>query len=216
MPLEFSTRHRRCHPERKAHRVQELACMPNVRSALDRRGFALVCRLQPMRLVPAAGPCRHREPAAGARSERRGPSAATAARKRRRPRHPAFQPSSSASPARWLYRRPPLRRPKLTAKVSRLSPDAAPRILEVAVSETTVHPGDTVSGSVVTSSNVASVQARIGGYAMTLANTGVGRFALTYTVAPLPWFIRGTFNMRVIAKNTRGDTVERTIPLTVR
>jgi hypothetical protein len=39
---------------------------------------------------------------------------------------------------------------------------------------------------------------------------------LIYTVAPLPWFIRGTFAMRVIAKNTRGDTVERTIPLTVR
>jgi hypothetical protein len=71
-------------------------------------------------------------------------------------------------------------------------------------------------GSVVTTSNVASVQARIGGYAMTLVKTGVGRFALTYTVAPLPWFIRGTFTMRVIATNTRGDTVERAIPLTVR
>jgi hypothetical protein len=97
-----------------------------------------------------------------------------------------------------------------------LPPNAAPQILAVAVSETTVHPGDTVSGSVVTSSNVASVQARIGGYAMTLVKTGVGRFALTYTVAPLPWFIRGTFNMQVVATNTRGDTVQRTIPLTVR
>lgn len=98
----------------------------------------------------------------------------------------------------------------------RIAPDAAPRILAVAVSETTVHPGDRVSGSVVTSSNVASVEARIGGYAMSLAKTGVGRFTLSYTVAPLPWFVRGNFTMRVIAKNTRGDTVERTIPLTVR
>ncbi len=111
---------------------------------------------------------------------------------------------------------PALAPPKLSAKVPRLPPNAAPQILAVAVSETTVHPGDTVSGSVVTSSNVASVQARIGGYAMTLVKTGVGRFALTYTVAPLPWFIRGTFNMQVIATNTRGDTVQRTIPLTVR
>lgn len=79
-----------------------------------------------------------------------------------------------------------------------------------------MHPGDTVSGSVVTSSNVASVQARIGGYAMPLSKVGVGRFALTYTVAPLPWFVRGNFTMRVIAKNTRGVTVERQIPLTVR
>lgn len=84
------------------------------------------------------------------------------------------------------------------------------------MSETAVHSGDTVSGSVVTTSNVASVEARIGGYAVNLAKTGVGRFALTYTVAPLPWFVRGNFTMRVIAKNTRGDAVERAIPLTVR
>ena len=119
-------------------------------------------------------------------------------------------PTSTASPS------PSVTPPRLTAKVPRLPPNAAPQILAVAVSETTVHPGDTVSGSVVTTSNVASVEARIGGYAMSLAKTGVGRFALIYTVAPLPWFIRGTFAMRVIAKNTRGDTVERTIPLTVR
>ena len=106
--------------------------------------------------------------------------------------------------------------PKLGNPVPRVAPDAAPRILAVAVSETTVHPGDRVSGSVVTTSNVASVEARIGGYAMSLAKTGVGRFQLSYTVAPLPWFVRGNFAMRVIAKNTRGATVERTIPLTVR
>lgn len=103
----------------------------------------------------------------------------------------------------------------LTAKVPRVLPDAAPKILAVAVSETTIHHGDRVSGSVVTTSNVASVQARIGGYAMSLVKTGVGRFALTYT-ANLPWFVRGNFTMQVIAKNTRGDAVERAIPLSVR
>jgi hypothetical protein len=101
-------------------------------------------------------------------------------------------------------------------KVPRLPPDAAPQILGVAVSETTVHPGDTVSGRVVTTSNVAAVQARIGGYAMSLPKVGVGRFALTYTVAPLPWFVRGNFTLEVIAKNTRGVSVERSIALTVR
>ncbi|MGB8151942.1 MAG: hypothetical protein WCE97_12200, partial [Candidatus Cybelea sp.] len=123
---------------------------------------------------------------------------------------------SSASRSPMAPPSPVVTPPKLAVKVPRLPPDAAPQILAVAVSETTVQPGDTVSGRVVTTSNVASVQARIGGYAMTLAKTGVGRFALTYKVAPLPWFIRGTFTMRVIAKNTRGDAVERTIPLTVR
>lgn len=97
-----------------------------------------------------------------------------------------------------------------------MPPDAAPQIIAIAVSETTLHAGDRVSGSVVTSSNVASVQARIGGYAMRLNKVGVGRFALTYTVGPLPWFVRGKYAMQVIATNTKGDTAERTVPLTVR
>jgi len=100
--------------------------------------------------------------------------------------------------------------------VLRLPPEAAPEILDVAVSETTVQPGDHVVGRVVTTSNVASVEARIGGYAVNLRKTGVGRFELAYTVGPLPWFIRGNFTMKVTARNTHGDTAVREIPLTVR
>lgn len=106
--------------------------------------------------------------------------------------------------------------PKLASQVLRLSSDAPPQILGVAMSETTVRPGDTVSGNVLTTSNVASVQARIGGYALNLSKLGVGRFAITYTLAPMPFFIRGNFTLLVIARNTRGDTVTRAIPITVR
>jgi hypothetical protein len=106
--------------------------------------------------------------------------------------------------------------PAAPKKVPKLASDAAPQILRIAVSETTVHPGDRVFGRVVTTSNVASVQARIGGYALNLVKIGVGRFELTYTVRPLPWFVRGNFTMQVIARNPRGDTVTRAIPLTVR
>ncbi|MGC9992434.1 MAG: hypothetical protein ABSD52_08585 [Candidatus Cybelea sp.] len=187
--------------------------MPNVRSALG-VGAALLWFAGCSHTAhsggtgPSSTPRTRPQPAASQRAAATaGPGAAS----------PAPAPSASASsPASTALPSPAVTPPKLTAKVRRLAPNAAPQILAVAVSETTVHPGDTVSGSVVTSSNVASVQARIGGYAMNLEKTGVGRFALTYTVAPLPWFIRGTFSMRVIASNTRGDTVERTIPLTVR
>ena len=98
----------------------------------------------------------------------------------------------------------------------RLAPDAPPQILDVNVSETRVFPGDRVFGRVITTSNVASVEARIGGYAVSLAKVGVGRFELTYTVGPLPWFVHGNFTMQVIARNTRGDAATRAIPLTVR
>ncbi|HVN70237.1 MAG TPA: hypothetical protein VMU38_11385 [Candidatus Binatia bacterium] len=100
--------------------------------------------------------------------------------------------------------------------VERLPPQAPPQIIEIAVSQTDVSPGDRVFGRVVTSSNVASVQARIGSYSVSLVKVGVGRFELTYTVGPLPWFVRGNFSMQVIARNTRGDTVTRSVPLTVR
>jgi hypothetical protein len=104
----------------------------------------------------------------------------------------------------------------MAPKVPRVAPNAPPQILNVAVSETTVQPGDEVFGRVVTSSNVASVEARIGGYAVSLVKVGVGEFDLTYKVGPLPWFIRGNFTMQVIARNTRGDRTTRAIPLTVR
>ncbi|HET6275284.1 MAG TPA: hypothetical protein VFE16_05015 [Candidatus Cybelea sp.] len=101
-------------------------------------------------------------------------------------------------------------------KIPRLPPDAPPQILEVQISETEVRPGDSVQGNVVTSSNVASVEARIGGYAVSLRKVAVGRFALTYKVVGLPWFVHGNFTMQVIARNTRGTAVARDVPLTVR
>ncbi len=105
---------------------------------------------------------------------------------------------------------------RLPKRAPRLPADAAPQILGVAISETTVRPGDRLTGSVLTSSNVASVEARIGGYGLTLQKVGVGRFELAYTVGPLPWFVHGKYTMEVVARNTRGDTVRRSIPLTVR
>jgi hypothetical protein len=100
--------------------------------------------------------------------------------------------------------------------VQRLPAGAPPQILHVDVSRTTVQPGDRVFGRVLTTSNVASVEARIGSYSVRLAKVGVGRFELTYTVGPLPWFVRGHFTMDVIARNARGDAARRAIPLTVR
>jgi hypothetical protein len=195
--------------------LQELGRMPNARSALAIGAASLWLAGCAHAAAPSGGQptSRTRPPAAVSRSAA-GKAGVVPARSTA---PAAGLPSpSSASRTTTAPPSPVATPPRLAVKVPRLPPDAAPQILAVAVSETTVQPGDTVSGRVVTTSNVASVQARIGGYAMTLAKTGVGRFALTYKVAPLPWFIRGTFTMRVIAKNTRGDAVERTIPLTVR
>ncbi|HEY4434360.1 MAG TPA: hypothetical protein VGM99_08135 [Candidatus Cybelea sp.] len=159
-------------------------------------------RSQPLR-VPAGSSPPVRSSAAPGRAAKSAPAQVAA------PPPAAATPGPTAAPSGAIAAKPVL-------KVPLLPPNAAPQIISVDVSETTVRSGDHVWGKVVTTSNVASVEARIGNYAMSLNKVGVGRFALAYVVAPLPWFVHGTFAMRVIAKNTRGDTVERTIPLSVR
>jgi hypothetical protein len=134
---------------------------------------------------------------------------------------PAAPAATPAAPAVSATPSNPAKRlagtlPPAPKRVERLPADAAPQILDVAVSQTAVQPGDHVVGRVVTSSNVASVEARIGGYAMNLRKVGVGRFELAYTVGSLPWFVHGNFTMQLIARNTRGDAATRAVALTVR
>ena len=94
--------------------------------------------------------------------------------------------------------------------------DAPPQIIALSISEPVVHGGDLVSGTVETSSNVASVEARIGGYSSSLQKIGVGRFKVSYRVPHLPFFLHRTFMIQVIARNTRGLQVSTAVPITVR
>jgi hypothetical protein len=100
--------------------------------------------------------------------------------------------------------------------IPRLPPNAAPRILSVAVDKMTVGSGDHVSGTVLTSSNVASVEVRVAGYGVVLHKIGVGRFSLQYTLGSLPFFVHGIYQMRIIARNARGDAAQQTLPITLR
>ena len=72
-----------------------------------------------------------------------------------------------------------------------------------------------MTGHVTTSSNVASVEVRIATYSIVMQKTGVGAFAIDYSVADVPFFLRGTYTMHVIARNTAGARDERAIPLTI-
>lgn len=157
---------------------------------------------QPATATPAAAPTPAVEPRA-----RPTPRPSTAA-----PVPPAATaPPPTAAPAPSASSQP-----TPSATPIALPPDAPPQILSVDINETTVHAGDTVSGMVVTSSNVASVEVRVATYGMSLAKVGVGRFALQYTLGALPFFVHGTYQMRIIARNARGDAAQQTLPITVR
>jgi hypothetical protein len=96
-----------------------------------------------------------------------------------------------------------------------LPANARPQIFNVQLSATNLHGGQTVSGIVQTSSNVASVEARIATYSISVPKVGIGRFAISYIVPDLPFFLHRTYYLLVIARNTRGDRIVRSIPITI-
>lgn len=97
-----------------------------------------------------------------------------------------------------------------------LPADALPQIVDVLLSSMTLHGGDTFSGRVVTSTNVASLEVRMAGQSINVPRTDLGVFALTYQVPNIPFFARGNYTAQVIARNAKGDTAERDIPIALR
>jgi hypothetical protein len=97
-----------------------------------------------------------------------------------------------------------------------LAPDAAPQILWISVSSTTPRSGDVVTGTVLTSSNVASVELRIGGYSLNSTKTDVGHFEWSFTVPSLPFYAPHSFALQIIARNTAGVAAATSVQMTVR
>jgi len=116
------------------------------------------------------------------------------------------QPSASPSQA-------PAATPSLSPAPLVLPPDAAPQIVDVHLNQNVIHSGDMISGTVTTSTNVASVELRIASYSVNVPRTDSGQFALSYQAPHIPWFARGNYTARVIARNTAGVTTERDIPI---
>lgn len=131
------------------------------------------------------------------------------------PTRPAPPPPPVAPAATRAPLRPALRTSATPRATAVQSADTAPRIFSVDINSTNVGSGDTVSGSVRTSLNVASVEIRVATFGMSMTKVGAGHFELSYTVGNVPFFLHGTYTMQIIARNTRGDAVERTLPLTV-
>lgn len=110
----------------------------------------------------------------------------------------------------------PLASPVATPTIAYLPPNAAPQILWYHLSSTTPQGGDVVSVTVLSSSNVASVELRVGGYALNLTKSDVGHFEGSYTVPHLPLFAPHKFTLQIIARNTAGALVEADVPIAIR
>jgi hypothetical protein len=91
-------------------------------------------------------------------------------------------------------------------------PHDAPVIVSVSITPQSVGAGDTVYGSVVTSSNVASVVATVQGATAAIPKVGMGRFALSYRLPNLiPPFMHGSYTVVVVARNVDGVATSRSV-----
>ena len=92
----------------------------------------------------------------------------------------------------------------------------AVRILALHLSEKIVRAGDTVRGTVETTPNVEIVEARIATFAVHVPRTGRGRFAIDCVVPNVPFFLRRSYPITIIARDRHGASAQRTTTITVR
>ncbi len=94
-------------------------------------------------------------------------------------------------------------------------PDDPVKIESVGLSAEVVHGGDLVRGEVTTSSNVASLTARIGSYQVLVPKVAPGKFSLDVQVPHL--FFPGHHHVDVIltAYGSAGVTDSRSVPIEV-
>ena len=94
--------------------------------------------------------------------------------------------------------------------------EAAPRIVAMNFSSLDVPRGQTWSGTIVTTTNVASVEVRTNLFSIDVPRRAFGNFHFdlrVYDVPPI--FIRG-YRVRVIARNAAGASTEEDLPFRIR
>lgn len=95
-------------------------------------------------------------------------------------------------------------------------PNAAPRIVRVWISQDTVSDGDVLRGHVTTSTNVASLEVRLGPRSATMTRTTFGQFDGSYRVPWVPSFLHRSYTVLLIARNAAGRASEAEVALAYR
>jgi hypothetical protein len=93
---------------------------------------------------------------------------------------------------------------------------APPRILAMRFSSNDVRRGQTWSGQVVTTTNVASVEIRTNLFSINVPRRDFGRFAFDLRVFDVPPIFIRAYRVRVIARNSAGASAEEDFPMRIR
>lgn len=94
--------------------------------------------------------------------------------------------------------------------------DAPPRILAMRFSAPQVRRGQTWSGEIVTTTNVASVEVRTNLFSINVPRRDFGRFTFDLRVFDVPPIFIRAYTVRVIARNSAGEAVEEHFPFRLR
>ncbi len=97
-----------------------------------------------------------------------------------------------------------------------LPSDAPPQILAVQLSDPVFHSGETITGTVVTSTNVSSVQLHFEGRAAQIPQSSPGIFAISYQLPHIPFFLDGTYTAQIVASNALGVSAQRPVTVSIR
>lgn len=88
------------------------------------------------------------------------------------------------------------------------------RIVSAVVSSQTPHAGDTVSATVVTTSNASAVTAQVGTVRMPLTKVAPGTFQEDVTIPA--WAPSGSYTVTIVATRADGVATSSTLPVDVR
>lgn len=94
--------------------------------------------------------------------------------------------------------------------------DARPRILAMRFSGDQVRRGQTWSGTIVTTTNVASVEVRTNLFSIDVPRRTYGDFRFSLRVFDVPPIFIRAYRVRVIARNSAGTSVEEDLPFRIR
>ena len=118
------------------------------------------------------------------------------------------QPTSAATPGATNA-------PRANATVTAAA--AAPAILSVSVSPSTVHEGDTVSWQARTTADVTSVEAHVRVATLPFQRQAPGNFTMGFTIPQsVPPIFHGSYSVDVVGHTAAGATVSRSVSIDFR
>ena len=95
-------------------------------------------------------------------------------------------------------------------------PNDPPKIVRVWISQDSVAAGDVLRGHVTTTTNVASLEVRLGPRSATLKRTTFGQFEGAFHVPRVPAFLRRSYDVDLIARNAAGRSAQTQITIAFR